>query len=176
MTHQKPKPYKASATGIQVFPKHLQIPGNKAAKLPNVIVREQPMAKYRVFVERWMEAVTLTTEAGSATFAQMWIFNDDFRALMTEALEAVGVLTPSLILPSQLEELLMVARVEDDPDLRPLLFRLHADRPDPKIIGEILKSPRMKRSSKTSEPPTLRFWNTFAAKLSRIQDCLKEPA
>ena len=59
---------------------------------------------------------------------------------MTLGLQAVGVAEPEEILPSHLQELVLLCNVEGEPDVRPLIFRLHSDAPDPKkLMGPTMK-------------------------------------
>lgn len=121
------------------------------------------MSRYQSFVEAWMLAISVAGESPTATFAQLWIYNTSFREQMSLALEHLDVLEPTEILPSHLEELLMVCRVESEPgDLRPALFRLHADRPDPKKVGELMAAPLTNKNSKPSESLISRFLPIFA--------------
>ena len=131
--------YKLSQGGIQIFPHHLQIPGNAKIGTQNLTIREQVMNRYADFVEHWNIAISQATVNPSVTFAQLWITDQTFRAEMIAGLKALGVEEPEMILPSHLQELLLICNVEGDSDVRPLVFRLHSDAPDPKRMGQGMK-------------------------------------
>ena len=132
--------YKLSTGGIQIFPHHLQIPGNSKIGTQNLTIREQVMNNYADFVGHWNIAISQATVNPSVTFAQLWINDLTFRTEMMAGLKAVGVEEPENILPSHLQELLLICNVEGDSDHRPLIFRLHSDAPDPKMTGEKMRS------------------------------------
>ena len=131
--------YKLSQGGIQIFPHHLQIPGNSKIGTKNLTIREHVMNRYAEFVEHWNIAISQATTSPSVTFAQLWINDPTFRGEMIAGLQAIGVGEPENILPSHLQELLLVCNVDEDKDIRPLIFRLHSDAPDPKMKGERMK-------------------------------------
>jgi hypothetical protein len=98
------------------------------------------MSKYAVFVQHWNTAISQAALDPGASFAQLWINNPTFRQEMSLGLQAVGVAEPEEILPSHLQELVLLCNVEGDPDIRPLIFRLHSDAPDPKkLMGQAMK-------------------------------------
>ena len=151
-----------TSSGLLLFPNHIQIPGNSKVGTQNLTIREQVMTRYREFVQCWAEAVSFAAQAPNLTFSQLWITNEGFRAAMVEAMEAVGVDEPENILPSHLQELLMICTVEGEGDVRPALFRLHSDAPDPKILGELLKTPQKTPDSRKLESPKSSRWSIFA--------------
>lgn len=120
-------------------------------------------------MECWLIAMGLTVDSPNSTFAQLWINNPDFRSTMEEALNHLGVTEPESILVSHLSELLFDCPIEGERDVRPALFRLHSDSPDPKAIGEILKSPRMKKSLLKSESANSNPSPTFAQRFYKIR-------
>lgn len=119
--------------GIQIFPHHLQIPGNAKVGTQNLTIREQVMSRYAEFVGHWNIAVSQAAQNPHLTFAQLWINDVTFRGEMSDGLKCLGVAEPENILPSHLQELLLVCIVEGSQDFRPAIFRLHSDAPDPKI-------------------------------------------
>jgi hypothetical protein len=129
-----------SQAGIQIWPHHLHIPGSPKVGTQSLTIREQVMSKYAVFVQHWNIAISQAATEPGASFAQLWINNPTFRGEMTQGLQAVGVANPDEVLPSHLQELVLLCNVEGDPDIRPLIFRLHSDAPDPKkLMGQVMK-------------------------------------
>lgn len=123
-----------TAAGIQIFPHHLQIPGNAKVGTQNLTIREQVMGRYAEFVKHWNIAVSQAAQNPTLTFAQLWINDSTFRGEMSEGLQCLGVPEPENILPSHLQELLLVCMVDGSSDVRPAIFRLHSDAPDPKTL------------------------------------------
>ena len=123
-------------------------------------IREAVMRDYAKFVKFWGVAIGEASANPTATFSQLWINNSAFRENMAMALESLGVKDPESILPTHLQELLMICVVDGEQDIRPAIFRLHSDAPDPKTMGELLNPPQMK-TSKPSESPKLSLWNTW---------------
>lgn len=146
--------------GIQIFPHHLQIPGNSKIGTQNLTIREQVMGKYADFVGHWNIAVAQASQNPTLTFSQLWINDETFRGEMTAGLVCLGVDSPENILPTHLQELLLVCTVEGSADLRPAIFRLHSDAPDPKA----LEPKNQTKDGQTLGSKRLTPWNILGLK------------
>lgn len=90
-----------------------------------LIIKEQPMATFEQFYRLWQTGVQL---GGSNSFSVSWTNNQQFRDVMSKALNIIGIKNPEMLTPSQLEALLLSYQKENEvgPELIPgILFGLH---------------------------------------------------
>ena len=117
------------------------------------------MRAYAEFVKLWGVGIGAASEHPDSSFSQLWISNSSFRDAMSQACNALGIDDPDSILPTHLQELLMICVVDGQPDIRPALFRLHNDAPDPKAMGQMI-APTQK-STKPLKSPSRSLWSTL---------------
>lgn len=67
-------------------------------------LREQSLENFERFYQLWQAAISIS---GDEDFGNSWVFNSDFRQLMTEAMQAIGIDRPELLSPTIMSQLLI---------------------------------------------------------------------
>jgi hypothetical protein len=150
--------FKTTDSGIQLHPHHIFIPGASKLGMAPITIREQTLARYAEFLTQWEIAAAQSVNNPTGSFASLWVHDAPFRSAMTAALAAVGVDEPEKLRVGHLSELLLSASLEGDS--RPLIFQLHSDSPDPKVLGAMVET-----TQQTKTPPPSTFWTRFTGRL-----------
>lgn len=88
------------------------------------VLKEQPLDKFEQFYRLWQSALEVSEDMD---FVNNWVHNPEFRALITQALEAIGIDNPEQLSPSLMSALLVSYEDPEkgEQDGTGLIFNLH---------------------------------------------------
>jgi len=109
--------------GFTATPGHLLITNQQGQVIH---LREQPLNTFEEFYQLWNLAMAV---AGTETFINSWVYNQEFRQTIERACHVIGLEEPGLLLIRQLEALLLTYEWPKGGGAAGLLFKMHCTYP-----------------------------------------------